>query len=82
QAGLTFRFTSTGATGLLADRPAFIVSTRGGIYSDTRHRELDQVRKYQATVTECIPMMIRTLMVQPAAPTDRQHHLREVMFYL
>lgn len=42
----------------------------------------DQVRKYQATVTECIPMMIRTLMVQPAAPTDRQHHLREVMFYL
>ncbi len=27
-------------------------------------------------------MMIRTLMVQPAAPTDRQHHLREVMFYL
>lgn len=42
----------------------------------------DQVRKYQATVTECIPMMIRTLMLQPAAPTDRQHHLREVMFYL
>ena len=42
----------------------------------------DQVRKYQATVTECIPMMIRTLMVQPAAPTDRQHQLREVMFYL
>lgn len=42
----------------------------------------DQVRRYQATVTECIPMMIRTLMVQPAAPTDRQHHLREVMFYL
>jgi crotonobetaine/carnitine-CoA ligase len=27
-------------------------------------------------------MMIRTLMVQPASPTDRQHKLREVMFYL
>lgn len=26
-----------------------------------------QVRKYRATVTECIPMMIRTLMVQPAS---------------
>lgn len=41
-----------------------------------------QVRKYRATVTECIPMMIRTLMVQPATPQDRQHCLREVMFYL
>lgn len=42
----------------------------------------EQVRKYRATVTECIPMMIRTLMVQPESPQDRQHHLREVMFYL
>jgi Acyl-CoA synthetases (AMP-forming)/AMP-acid ligases II len=41
-----------------------------------------QVRHYRATVTECIPMMIRTLMVQPPAATDRQHQLREVMFYL
>lgn len=41
-----------------------------------------QVRKYRATVTECIPMMIRTLMVQPATPEERQHCLREVMFYL
>lgn len=41
-----------------------------------------QVRKYRATVTECIPMMIRTLMVQPASPEERQHCLREVMFYL
>lgn len=41
-----------------------------------------QVRHYGATVTECIPMMIRTLMVQPPAPTDSQHRLREVMYYL
>lgn len=41
-----------------------------------------QVRQYRATVTECIPMMIRTLMVQPPTPEDRQHCLREVMFYL
>ncbi|MGS9083340.1 AMP-binding protein, partial [Salmonella enterica subsp. enterica serovar Infantis] len=33
----------------------------------------DQVRKYQETVTECIQMMIRKLMVQPSAPTARQH---------
>nr|WP_302981789.1 crotonobetaine/carnitine-CoA ligase [Plesiomonas shigelloides] len=41
-----------------------------------------QVRKYRATVTECIPMMIRTLMVQPETADDKQHHVREVMFYL
>ncbi|MTH45062.1 crotonobetaine/carnitine-CoA ligase [Intestinirhabdus alba] len=41
-----------------------------------------QVQKYRATVTECIPMMIRTLMAQPAAPQEREHRLREVMFYL
>lgn len=41
-----------------------------------------QIRKYRATVTECIPMMIRTLMVQPASPLDREHCLREVMYYL
>ena len=31
-----------------------------------------QVQKYRATVTECIPMMIRTLMVQPPSANDRQ----------
>ncbi|CAM6403671.1 crotonobetaine/carnitine-CoA ligase [Citrobacter sedlakii] len=41
-----------------------------------------QIRKYRATVTECIPMMIRTLMAQPVTPQDNQHCLREVMFYL
>lgn len=41
-----------------------------------------QVQKYRATVTECIPMMIRTLMVQPPSANDQQHRLREVMFYL
>lgn len=39
-----------------------------------------QVQKYRATITECIPMMIRTLMVQPPSANDRQHRLREVMF--
>lgn len=41
-----------------------------------------QVQNYRATITECIPMMIRTLMVQPLSANDRQHCLREVMFYL
>ena len=41
-----------------------------------------QIRKYRATVTECIPMMIRTLMAQPAHHQDQQHNLRDVLFYL
>lgn len=41
-----------------------------------------QILTYQATVTECIPMMIRTLMAQPRAADEQQHRLREVLFYL
>ncbi|MBB1199443.1 crotonobetaine/carnitine-CoA ligase [Enterobacteriaceae bacterium 89] len=41
-----------------------------------------QVLRYQATVTECIPMMVRTLMAQPQQANERQHRLREVLFYL
>ncbi|SDI94757.1 crotonobetaine/carnitine-CoA ligase [Ferrimonas sediminum] len=41
-----------------------------------------QVCKYQATVTECIPLMMRTMMMQPQQPWERNHRLREVMFYL
>ncbi|MBJ3813489.1 crotonobetaine/carnitine-CoA ligase [Shimwellia pseudoproteus] len=41
-----------------------------------------QIRQYRATVTECIPMMIRTLMAQPPQQQDSQHSLREMLFYL
>lgn len=41
-----------------------------------------QICKYRATVTECIPLMIRTLMMQPTMPWEKQHCLREVLFYL
>ncbi|QWL02962.1 crotonobetaine/carnitine-CoA ligase [Shewanella indica] len=41
-----------------------------------------QICKYRATVTECIPLMIRTLMMQPQMPWEKQHCLREVLFYL
>lgn len=41
-----------------------------------------QIIRHQATVTECIPMMIRTLMAQPLAANEKQHRLREVLFYL
>lgn len=41
-----------------------------------------QIYDYKATITECIPMMIRTLMLQPEQEWDREHYLREVFFYL
>ena len=41
-----------------------------------------QILRHQATVTECIPMMIRTLMAQPPLSNEREHRLREVLFYL
>lgn len=41
-----------------------------------------QVCKYRATLTGCIPLMIKTLMMQPVMPWERNHCLREVLFYL
>ena len=41
-----------------------------------------QICHHRATVTECIPLVIRTLMLQPEAPWEKEHQLREVLFYL
>lgn len=41
-----------------------------------------QVVRHRATVTELIPMMIRTLLSQPLADNEKNHCLREAMFYL
>ncbi|WP_159566632.1 crotonobetaine/carnitine-CoA ligase [Budvicia diplopodorum] len=41
-----------------------------------------QICKHGATITECIPLMIKTLMMQPQMPWEKQHSLREVLFYL
>lgn len=46
QARITFKLTSAGGVGLLADKPAFIVSTRGGIYADDAHKALDHQEPY------------------------------------
>lgn len=46
QARLTFKLTSARAIGLLTDKPAFIVSTRGGIYADAAHKALDHQEPY------------------------------------
>lgn len=41
-----------------------------------------QVCDYKATITECIPMMARTLMLQPQQEWEKDHSVREVYFYL
>lgn len=41
-----------------------------------------QILTYRATLTEAIPMMIRTLMAQPPTANEREHCLRDVLFYL
>lgn len=41
-----------------------------------------QICTYKATVTECIPMIIRTLMLQPQQEWERNHSLHNVYFYL
>ncbi len=41
-----------------------------------------QICQYRATITECIPLMMRTLLLQPPMPWEQQHCLREVFFYL
>jgi len=41
-----------------------------------------QVIEAQATVTQCVSMMVRTLLLQPVAVGERAHHLREILYFL
>ena len=41
-----------------------------------------QIREFEATVTQCVAMMLRTLLLQPESPDDRNHALREVLYFL
>lgn len=41
-----------------------------------------QIREFKATVTQCVAMMLRTLMLQPESPDDRDHALREMLYFL
>lgn len=69
RAGLTFRFTSTGAVGLLTDKPTFIVSTRGGIYSDIEHLALDHQESYLQSVLNLLG--ITNIHILPAEGVDK-----------
>lgn len=41
-----------------------------------------QVCCYRATITECIPKIICTLMMQPKKPWEKNHCLRDIFYYL
>lgn len=41
-----------------------------------------QVRDYAATVIQMVSMMVRTMMLQPEDPCEREHYVREVQYYL
>lgn len=41
-----------------------------------------QVCLHRATLTECIPLMVRTLLAQPRQSWEKQHCLRDIFYYL
>ncbi|MDR3053354.1 MAG: crotonobetaine/carnitine-CoA ligase [Coriobacteriales bacterium] len=41
-----------------------------------------QLCSYEATVTQCVSMMVRTLLLQPVQPDERRHHIREILYFL
>ncbi|MEG1750362.1 MAG: crotonobetaine/carnitine-CoA ligase [Raoultibacter sp.] len=41
-----------------------------------------QIRKYRATVTQCVAMMVRTMLMQPEDPEEKNHCLREVLYFM
>lgn len=50
RAGETFKYTENGPVGLLADKPVYVLTTRGGDYSENGYSELDFVLPYMKTV--------------------------------
>lgn len=41
-----------------------------------------QISEFKATVTQCVAMMLRTLMLQPESDDDHNHALREMLYFL
>ena len=49
-------------------------------YSATRL--MKQIRHYKATVIQCVAMMLRTLLLQPVDPEEKNHCVREVLYFI
>ena len=72
---MTFRFTPEGAQGLVKDKPTFIISTRGGVYSSEEHRAMDHQESYLISTLKL--MGIEDVHVLPAEGVDKTHPGRE-----
>lgn len=46
------------------------------------HRFWGQIRHHRATLAQAVPMMLRTVMLQPVAPGERDHQLRDILYAL
>ena len=75
QARMTFRFTPEGAQGLVKDKPTFIVSTRGGVYSSEESRAMDHQESYLISTLKL--MGIEDVHVLAAEGVDKTHPGRE-----
>ena len=64
-------------TPVLTARATMIVVEK---YSASRF--WSQVREYRATLAQCVAMMLRTLMLQPTDPAERDHSLRDMLYFL
>ena len=49
-------------------------------YSATRF--MKQIRHYKVTVIQCVAMMLRTLLLQPVDPEEKNHCVREVLYFI
>ncbi len=43
---------------------------------------MEQVRHYGATVIQCVAMMLRTMLLQPVDPEEKNHQVREVLYFI
>lgn len=46
------------------------------------HRFWRQVQEYKATIIQCVSMMVRTLMKQPVRDDEKNHRVREILYFL
>lgn len=42
----------------------------------------EEVRRNEATLVQAVSMMLRAMLVQPTQADERQHHVRQVLYYL
>lgn len=46
------------------------------------HRFWQQVRRHDATVVQSVSTIVRTMLLQPVDPQERDHRVREILYYL